>query len=98
MLVEVCLSDITSAVNAARGGATSIELCVDRAAAGGVTPSKGLIEKTVQRVTAINSDVVVNVLIRPRDGDFVYSDDEFDIMLADIVTAKEAGAHGEMQC
>ena len=94
MIIEVCLSDLNSAENAARGGASSIELCVDRCTAGGVTPSCGLISKVVQRVASINSNAVVNVLIRPRDGDFVYSADEFDIILDDIAAAKRAGAHG----
>ena len=98
MLVEVCLSDLTSAVNAAEGGATSIELCVDRVSAGGVTPSYGLICAVVKKVAAINKDVQVNVLIRPRDGDFVYSEDEFNIILDDIGAAKRGGAHGKMAC
>lgn len=99
MVIEICLSDVQSAMNAATGGATSIELCVDRTMAGGVTPSYGLISQTVQKVAAINSDVEVHVLIRPRDGDFVYSDTEFEVILADIEVAKRAGAHGnDVQC
>jgi copper homeostasis protein len=97
MIVEVCLSNLTSALNAVRGGATSIELCVDRITAGGVTPSYGLITKVVQKVGAIRDDVKIHVLVRPRDGDFVYSDDEFDVILEDISAAKRAGAHGISQ-
>lgn len=92
--VEVCLSDISSAVAAARAGCTSIELCVDRISAGGVTPSQGLISLVVKRVLEIDLDVKVHVLIRPRDGDFCYSEDEFAVMLHDIEAAKAAGAHG----
>ena len=101
MIVEVCLSDFNSAVNAARGGACSIELCTDRSTAGGITPSYGLVSKSVLRVASIASSsrpVAVNVLIRPRDGDFVYSSDEFDIILEDIAAAKRAGAHGTALC
>lgn len=94
MIVEVCLSDVTSALNAVHGGATSVELCVDRTTAGGVTPSYGLIRKVVEKIAAIDSRVVVNVLIRPREGNFVYSDDEFEIILEDIAAVKRAGAHG----
>jgi copper homeostasis protein len=94
MVVEVCLSDLQSALNASAGQATSIEICVDRTA-GGVTPSYGLIAKIANKLSAISSDVVINVLLRPRDGDFIYSDDEFDIILEDIDAAKRAGAHGK---
>jgi hypothetical protein len=90
-IIEICLSDIESAKKAIAGGANSIELCVDRSS-GGVTPSYGLIKEACR--LAIGSNVKVNVLIRPRDGNFIYSDDEFDVMLRDIIIARDAGAHG----
>jgi copper homeostasis protein len=90
-IIEICLSDIESAKKAIAGGANSIELCVDRSS-GGVTPSYGLIKEACR--LAIGSNVKVNVLIRPRDGNFIYSDDEFDAMLRDIIIARDAGAHG----
>ena len=54
----------------------------------------GLIAKIVDRVKAIDSTVMINVLIRPREGNFIYSEDEFEIILHDIDAAKRAGAHG----
>jgi hypothetical protein len=88
--VEICLADIESFKHAIDGGANSVELCVDRAS-GGVTPSYGLIQECCSRS---RSSCEVNVLIRPRDGNFNYSCDEFDIILADIIAAKHAGADG----
>lgn len=94
-IVEVCLSDIASVEAALLGGANSIELCSNRAE-GGVTPSEGLVEQAVQRLRTLNvrDKVTVHVLIRPRAGDFVYSADEFDVIIRDIRAAKRAGADG----
>lgn len=89
--VEVCVSDFESARNAFHGGATSLELCSNRAE-GGTTPSMGLIEQCVRLVRG--TDVELHVLIRPRAGDFVYSHEEFEIMQRDIIAAKVAGANG----
>ena len=89
--VEVCASDIESVLEAIEGGATSLELCSDRPQ-GGITPSLALIEEAVKHVAG--TDVLVHVLIRPRPGGFVYSSAEFDLMVRDVLTAKEAGAHG----
>jgi copper homeostasis protein len=93
-IIEICLSDLESVKKAIAGGANSIELCVDRSS-GGVTPSYGLIKEACR--LAIGSNVKINVLIRPRDGNFIYSDDEFDVMLRDIIIARDAGAHGLIQ-
>lgn len=90
-IIEVCLSDIESVKNAIAGGVNSIELCVDRQA-GGITPSYGLIKEACRLV--MSTDIKINILIRPRDGNFVYSDDEFDVILRDIIIARDAGAHG----
>lgn len=89
--IEVCLSDISSFKNAIDGGANSVELCVDRSS-GGITPSYGLIRECC---SCNWSDCAVHVLIRPRDGNFNYSCDEFDIILDDIIAAKHAGADGK---
>lgn len=78
MILEVCANSYKSAILAQKAGAQRIELCSELAL-GGVTPSHGLIEKVVQAL-----DIPVFVLIRPRSGDFTYSDDEFDVMLRDI--------------
>mmetsp|Transcript_6595 Transcript_6595/g.6722 ORF Transcript_6595/g.6722 Transcript_6595/m.6722 type:complete len:409 (-) Transcript_6595:551-1777(-) len=90
-VVEICLSDISSAISAIEGGATSIELCCSRAE-GGLTPSIGLIEEVVS--ISKGRDVEVHVLIRPRGGNFVYSRSDFDVIVRDILAARTAGADG----
>lgn len=87
-ILEICAADIDSAHNAARGGANRIELC-SALEIGGVTPSLGLI----QQATAI-PEIKVNVLIRPRGGDFVYTPAECDVMLRDIEAAGRWSANG----
>lgn len=89
--VEIMVTDIESAHQAVKGGANSLELCANRVE-GGTTPSIGFIEEVVNicRTTSIE----VNVLIRPRPGDFVYSPAEFELIQKDIFAAKLAGADG----
>ena len=67
---EICLSDVTSAISAIEGGATSIELCTSRGE-GGITPFIGLIQEVVY--LSRGKSVEIHVLIRPRSGNFVYS-------------------------
>lgn len=88
MLVEVCANSFESALNAEKAGADRIELCSELAV-GGITPSHGLLQKTTEELS-----IAINVLIRPRGGDFNYSDAEFDIMKRDIVFCKEIGCKG----
>ena len=90
-IVEVCLCDIESIKNISSSGITSIELCIDRNC-GGVTPSYGLIKEACRIV--LDQNIKVNILIRPRGGNFIYTDDEFDVILRDIICARDAGAHG----
>ena len=90
-IVEICVSDIESILNSKNGNADSVEICCDREA-GGITPSIGLIQQAVELLK--DSDIEVHVLIRPRSGNFCYSFNEFDVMLRDIVLAKDAGADG----
>ncbi|WP_022885595.1 copper homeostasis protein CutC [Glaciibacter superstes] len=78
-LLEVCLDDIGGAATAEQRGADRIELCADLAD-GGTTPSIG----TVRAVLGSVSRIGVNVLIRQRGGDFVYSEVEVQAMCADI--------------
>ena len=89
--VEVSLSDYQSAINAYLGGANSIELCADREN-GGITPSFGLISSVVERFKY--TDVSIHVLIRPRAGDFVYSPDEMDIIMKDVIMCRDLGVDG----
>lgn len=86
--LEVCAGDMESVRAASRGGAARVELC-SALSEGGVTPSVGLIRRAL-----MVGSVRVHVLIRPRGGDFIYTPDEIKIMLDDIVSAREAGAHG----
>jgi copper homeostasis protein len=88
--VEACVSDIESAENAVMGGCNSLELCSGRPQ-GGVTPSYGFIKTVVDR---LGHKAEIHVLIRPRDGDFFYTEYEKRIMIEDIRMARQAGAHG----
>lgn len=88
MIVEVCANSLESAINAQKAGADRIELCVELAV-GGLTPSYGLLKRIKEYVS-----IPINVLIRPRSGDFTYSDLEFDIMKTDIALCKELGFNG----
>lgn len=88
MKVEICCGDIESLVEAARGGAQRVELCVGLSD-GGLTPPLSMIKK------ALDLGIPeVNVLIRPRGGDFCYSDVEVQAMAWDIKTAIDHGATG----
>ncbi|NP_001386620.1 copper homeostasis protein cutC homolog isoform 1 [Rattus norvegicus] len=87
-LMEVCVDSVESAVNAERGGADRIELC-SGLLEGGTTPSMGVLQVVKQSV-----QIPVFVMIRPRGGDFLYSDREVEVMKADIRLAKLYGADG----
>lgn len=88
VLIEVCVESVASAMAAERGGAQRVELCSDLLE-GGVTPSLGLIH-------AVRSSLSIGLhpIIRPRPGDFCYSDEEYDVMCRDIEIAKASGADG----
>jgi len=88
MKLEVCANSFLSAKNAQEAGAHRIELCSELSV-GGVTPSYGLLKKVAEELT-----IKTFVLIRPRSGNFVYSEAEFDIMKQDIQLCKELGCHG----
>lgn len=88
MLVEICANSVQSALNAERGGADRVELCSELGI-GGITPSYGFL-KTVREQVAIPA----HVLIRPRSGDFTYSDMEFEQMKANILLCKKMNFQG----
>ena len=86
--LEICANSVDSAIIAQKGGATRVELC-ENIYEGGTTPSYGAIKLAKQKLS-----IDINVIIRPRGGDFLYSDIEFDIMKQDIDFAKQAGVDG----
>lgn len=87
-LFELCAETFEAAQAAEVGGADRIELC-SHLSIGGVTPAPELLAATVRALS-----IPVHVLIRPRGGNFVYSDDEFEQMRRQIEQAKHAGAAG----
>ena len=88
ILVEAAVDTFDAAVRAQAAGVQRIELC-GPLHDGGTTPSAGLIARCSDRLLTS-----VNVLVRPRAGDFVYSADEVEIMKRDIAVAKELGVDG----
>lgn len=86
--VEICVNSAISAIEAQKGGANRVELC-ENLWEGGTTPSAGTIA-----IARKNLTIQLFVIIRPRGGDFLYSDDEFEVMKHDILTAKQLGADG----
>lgn len=87
-LLEAAVESLDAALAAAKGGADRLELCTDLAH-GGTTPAEQLIRDCRTRLT-----IPLFVLIRPRPGDFVYSDAEHQTTLEQIRRAKAAGADG----
>lgn len=88
MKTELCTYSVDACRIGAKLGVDRVELCASPAE-GGVTPSLA----TIERVAEIKG-LDVSVMIRPRGGDFLYSDDEFQTMLRDIEHARKAGATG----
>lgn len=86
--LEICANSAESAIMAQTGGAHRVELC-DNILEGGTTPSIGSI-KLARKYLSID----LNVIIRPRGGDFLYSDLEFEMMCTDIEIAKDLGVDG----
>ncbi|WP_306643377.1 copper homeostasis protein CutC [Sanyastnella coralliicola] len=88
MLLEVVCPGVPALENALQGGAQRIELCSDLSC-GGITPSPGLTKLALEI-----SGVPVFPLLRAREGDFVYSENEKKAMLYDIAAMADLGVHG----
>ncbi len=86
--IEACVNSVESALAAQQGGADGVELC-ENLFDGGTTPSAGSIEAALERL-----DIDLNVMIRPRGGDFHYSPLELEIMKADVRAAAAARVGG----
>ena len=87
-IIEIATSDFATTKSAVDGGADRIELCANLAE-GGTTPSLGTIKKCREAF-----DVLLYPIIRPRGGDFLYSKDEFEIMMNDVKLCKQLGCDG----
>ena len=86
---EACCPSAEAAGIAAKNGASRVELC-ESLEIGGVTPSQKMIEQVLKE----NPGLCVNVLVRPRGGDFIFSEDEIQTMLKDIRLCKSLGVNG----
>ena len=85
-ILEICVDSVESAVSAATGGADRLELCSDLVV-GGVTPSMELYQLIREKV-----ELPIHVLMRPRFGDFLYNEDELEIMVRQTKAFAQAGA------
>ena len=88
MILEICANSYQSAINAQVAGAHRIELCSELSV-GGVTPSPGLLKKVMADIK-----IPVHVLIRPRGGNFLYTENEFEIMKETIRLCKDLHCAG----
>lgn len=86
MILEVCVDSVESAVNAEAGGADRIELCGDLIV-GGITPSLALFERIREKI-----NIPIHVLLRPRFGDFLYSEEEMEVLVRQAKIFAKAGA------
>ncbi|MFC0773220.1 copper homeostasis protein CutC [Terrimonas alba] len=87
-IIEIATSDFLTTKSAVEGGADRIELCANLGE-GGTTPSYGHIKKCRE-----SFNVLIYPIIRPRGGDFLFTDEEFDIMLQDVKLCKQLGCDG----
>jgi len=88
MKLEICCYSAESAIRAQQFGADRIELC-DNYSEGGTTPSYGSVQLLLEKL-----NIPVNVMVRPRGGDFLYSEVEYEIMKKDVLTLRELSPNG----
>ncbi|MDR3140672.1 MAG: copper homeostasis protein CutC [Tannerellaceae bacterium] len=88
-ILEICANSALSCMEAEAGGAKRVELCAG-IPEGGTTPSFG----EIKTARAIAPSIDINIIIRPRGGDFLYSQAEIQSMFHDIALARECGLHG----
>ena len=88
MKIEICATSIESVINAQNAGAHRLELC-ENYSLGGVTPSEKFIHKAIKA-----SSLPINILIRPRGGNFIYNDEEYEIMIHKIELFKALNIRG----
>tara|TARA_B100000475_G_scaffold195571_1_gene172284 strand:- start:151 stop:816 length:666 start_codon:yes stop_codon:yes gene_type:complete len=88
MIIEICTTSLSSIINAQDAGANRIELC-ENYLVGGVTPNIEFFEKSLEV-----SKIPINILIRPRGGDFIFSNVEFDRMFESIQKFKNYNISG----
>ena len=87
-IIEIATSDFATTKTAVEGGADRIELCANLAE-GGTTPSYGHIRQCREAF-----DTLIYAIIRPRGGDFLFTEEEFSMMLQDVKLCKEVGCDG----
>jgi len=88
MIIEICATSLKSIINAQNAGANRIELCQEYLI-GGVTPSLTFTLESIQ-----NSRIPINILIRPRGGDFIFTEEEFETMIESIYNFKNYNING----
>ena len=88
MIIEVCAESYEYALKAEKAGADRVELCKDLYL-DGLTPDYKTAKKTIDSL-----NIPIFILIRPREGDFIYSNEEFELMKSDIIKFKEMGCKG----
>lgn len=87
-ILECCVDSVESAIAAQEGGANRLELC-GNLIIGGTSPSLALYNEIRK-----NTDIKIHVLLRPRFGDFLYTDHEMNILKEEVIMFREAGADG----
>jgi copper homeostasis protein len=88
IVLEICAGSVTSCLAAQEGGAQRVEFC-DNLLEGGTTPSFGQLAAARDRLW-----ITLNAIIRPRGGDFLYSELEFEVMERDVLACRKIGVDG----